>query len=106
MTHPVLKLSAVQQAVRAKVCANCPQRTPGSGNLGLAPRPCESTCALFRNLPRLWEMAVAIDPMVGRFGPAMRRAVHTVQSTESPRRAGRTRRGRAFTAALRELSGK
>jgi hypothetical protein len=84
----VLRLSAVEQAVRAKVCAGCSRRTTGGDAGGEHPRPCESTCAQFR------------------IGPAMRRAMHAVQASEESPASDRARRGRAFEKVLRQLSGK
>jgi hypothetical protein len=100
----VLHLSTVHGAVRARVCAKCPDRTPGT-DADSQPRPCESTCRLFRSLPGLWGLAVRIDPMVGRFGPAMSRAVRRTEATPDGSPARLTRQGGAFIRTLRDLSG-
>src|SRR5215213_6904119 len=99
----VLSLSTVQQAVRSTACAECGRRTPGPGDVA-TPRACEARCALFLGLPRLWDLAIRLDPMVGRFEPVMRRAVsdamgpdHSAEGQES---------GRAFVRVLGELAGK
>jgi hypothetical protein len=107
----VLHLSAVQGAVRAKVCARCERRTrhgEAGGHAGAeSPRACEAGCALFQSLPRLWDLAVRIDPMVGRFEPAMARAIREAQGTSTGGAAkALDGSGRAMADALRELSGK
>ena len=102
----VLHLSTVQGAIRARVCSGCPARTPGTDAASDQPRACEATCAPFLSLPRLWGRAVRVDPMVGRFEPAMSRVIggrETAMAPDAPRRL--TRRGRAFAGVLRELSG-
>src|SRR4051794_23247172 len=101
----VLHLSTVHGAIRARVCAICPARTPGTDDAASdQPRACEATCRPFLSLPRLWSRAVRMDPMVGRFTPAMSRVIgRTETAPDAPRRV--TRRGRAFEGVLRELSG-
>ena len=100
-----LHLSTVTSAVRARICAKCPARTAGDDSRTDLPRACELTCPHFRGLARLWGVAATLDPMVGRFGSTMARAVRAV---ERPRRArgGRvSRRGAQFVQTLRQLSG-
>jgi hypothetical protein len=101
----VLPLSIVQRALRAKLCAGCPDRTPGDESID-RPRGCESNCQPFRHLPRLWAIAVHTDPMVGRTGPALLRAVREVDPPGASAAPGRTWRDRAFATALKDLSGK
>jgi hypothetical protein len=101
----VLPLSIVRRAVRARVCAACPRLTPGDEGIDQA-RACESTCQPFRHLPRLWNIAVRADPMVGRAGPALLRAVREVDPPRPSAAPGRTRRDRAFARTLKDLSGK
>ena len=104
----VLPLTTVQQAVRARVCAQCPRRT-GDDRLGCQhARPCEATCPPFHNLSKLWSIASQLDPMVGHFVPALRRAIDDVERAEASfaLNPGRDRRDRAFVSCLRELSGK
>ena len=100
-----LPLSIVQQALRAKLCAGCPDRTPGEEAID-QPRACESNCQPFRHLPRLWAIAVCTDPMVGRAGPALRRAVREIDPPGVSAAPGRIRRDRAFATTLKDLSGK
>jgi hypothetical protein len=110
----VLHLSAVQRAVRAKVCGGCAKRSrdgDAGGEVGTErPRACEAGCGLFQDLPRLWDLAVRIDPMVGRFEPAMSRAVREAQGVAPGSAAAGAAplcgSGRAMIDALRELSGK
>src|ERR671936_18120 len=92
-----MPISTVQQAVRARVCSGCGDRTPGFAASDV-PRACEATCPLFRSLPRLWNLALRTDPMVGRFEAAMRRTIQDVAG-DSKRR----RQARALVATLREL---
>ena len=67
-------LSHIQRATRARVCATCPYRTPGTDNLTAdEARPCEATCALFTHLPVLREAARTVDPMVGNRPGILRR---------------------------------
>jgi hypothetical protein len=105
-----LHLCAVQRAVRAKVCARCERRSPdreAGGQVGdEGARACEAGCALFQSLPRLWDLAVRIDPMVGRFEPAMNRAIRETQGPSGGGAAALSGSGRAMADALRELSGK
>ena len=65
-------LDTVRRALRARVCANCPRRTPGVLFDPRSGLPCEAHCPLFAALPRLRDSAVALDPMVGNFHRAMR----------------------------------
>ena len=101
----VLQLATVQRAVRARICSECPARTPGDDRTA-RPRACEAACPHFSSLPRLWGLAVRIDPMVGRFGRAMARAVCEAEwSAASPPDREVSPRGRQFANALRDLSG-
>jgi hypothetical protein len=62
MQH-IPKLNQIQRAIRAKVCVKCYERPAGSDSWSPdQPRPCESTCGIFENLPRLVGMAARPDP--------------------------------------------
>ena len=65
-------LDTVRRALRARVCANCPRRTPGVLFDPSRALPCEAHCPLFEALPKLRQTAVMLDPMVGNFRRAMR----------------------------------
>ena len=100
-----LELSRVQQAIRVKVCSGCPNRAPGP-DLGCdSARPCEATCQLFQSLPKLWDLAVRIDPMVGHFDSAMGRAVCRAEGG-CRGYAKPSRCGREVAAVLGQLTGR
>ena len=108
--YRMLNLCTVTSAVRARICAECPNRSRGGELRGNdfrtdAPRACEAVCPLFQSLPKLRGLASGIDPMVGRFEPAMRRAIREVERSARGPRAGLSRRGREFAGTLRNLSG-
>ena len=102
----VFPLSTVRQAVRARVCGRCPQRSGDDPRGCDHARACESTCPLFRHLPKLWDLAVRLDPMVANVAPALRRAVLDADPPAHPVAPGRVGRDRAFVCILRDLSGK
>jgi hypothetical protein len=102
----VPQLSWVQKAVRVKVCSGCPHRTPG-GEAGCdMPRACETNCRLFQSLPKLWDLAVRIDPMVGRFDTAMGRAVCKAEGASAGNGGQPSRRGREVAAVMGQLTGR
>ena len=101
----VPRLERVRQSIRVKVCSGCPQRTAGCDANSDTPRPCEAGCVLFQSLPRLWDLAVRIDPMVGRFDSAMSRAVAKAESGSNGDRIP-SRRGREVAAVLGQLTGR
>ena len=69
-------LHDVQRLVRARICADCPYRTPGMDNRGGDfARPCEATCGLFTHLPQLRGAARQLDTMVGHRPRVLRRIV-------------------------------
>ena len=69
-------LSHLQRATRARVCARCPYRTPGTDHLGTDNvRPCEATCTLFTHLSVLREAARSLDPMVAHRSRLLTRLV-------------------------------
>lgn len=74
-------LSDVQRLTRARICAHCPSRTPGTGGRsGELARPCEARCDLFSHLPILYAAAARLDPMVGHRAQVMRRLIHRMTS--------------------------
>lgn len=97
-THPTL--SDVQRHLRARVCAACPLRTPGTdAQSSDAVRPCEATCPLFIHLPVLREAAVHLDPMVGHREQVLTRIVHRL----THRRPRGGRHGRKVVRVFEEL---
>lgn len=59
-------LEHLQGVIRARVCADCPYRTPGGNPFDTsAPRKCEESCPLFVDLPLVRDAAALADPMVG-----------------------------------------
>ena len=100
----VITLLTVQQAVRARVCARCPNRTSSAEQPTNRARTCELSCAPYRNLPRLWDLAVRTDPMVGRLVPALQRAMGELEPSATSAR-GRGRRDRAIAKTLQDLRG-
>jgi hypothetical protein len=59
-------LEHVKQNVRLQICADCPQRTPGTDASGPdIARPCEAECPIFHALPHMTETARQMDPLVG-----------------------------------------
>ncbi|HEY2588531.1 MAG TPA: hypothetical protein VGI81_22510 [Tepidisphaeraceae bacterium] len=59
-------LQHLQGVIRAKVCADCPYRTPGGSPFDTrTPRECEETCPMFVHLPVVRDVAGRTDPMVG-----------------------------------------
>jgi hypothetical protein len=101
----VLPLSIVHQAVRARVCAHCDHR---SGDVQAADQPlaCESTCPPIQNLPKLWDVAVRLDPMIAHVMPALRRALREVDPPSPAAEPGRIRRDHEIARTLKDLSGK
>lgn len=96
-------LTDVQRLLRARVCATCPLRTPGTdGRQSDVVRPCEATCPLFVHLPVLREAAVQLDPMVGHRERVLTRIVRRL--TRHRPRGGRhgTKVVRAFEELFRE----
>ena len=98
-------LTTVERAVRAKVCSGCPNRTRERLAGGDTARACEADCRLFRSLPTLWRRALRVDPMVGRFGQTMCRAVAEAEGTAAGGVALPSRRGREVAAVLGQLAG-
>jgi hypothetical protein len=85
-----VSLDMVKQAVRARVCSRCSQRTHGCENLQPdAPLPCERTCSVFLNLPRLVYVAERLDPLIGSTGRALAHAMdnHTCACAHATSRA-------------------
>ena len=61
----MLPLDTLRRAVRARVCADCPRKTPGWTDVGPgAAVPCEGACPLFSSLPALLKTAALVDPML------------------------------------------
>lgn len=97
-THP--SLSDVQRLLRARVCATCPLRTPGTdAQPSDFVRPCEASCPLFAHLPVLREAAVHLDPMVGHREQVLTRMVR--RFTRHRPRGGR--HGRRVVRVFEEL---
>lgn len=71
MQH-VPTLDLMQRALRTNICRQCWQRPTGSETLGAdQPRTCEGECTIFRNLPRLRQIALTIDdPTLNRYEQA------------------------------------
>ena len=60
-------LDQVKRELRARVCQNCPLRSPGKPGDPVdttQPLDCEPGCELFQNVPRLTEIAARLDPML------------------------------------------
>ena len=54
--HPTTDV--LKRAIRAKVCTQCYQRPAGSESLTSdVPRTCEPLCPIFRNVPRIIDLA-------------------------------------------------
>lgn len=103
MRHiPTLK--DVERLTRARVCARCPYRTPGtdSHDTDFA-RPCESRCALFAHLPVLREAARQVDPMVGHRPQVLERLVRCIGGRPGCPYGPARRYGRRVVHLLDEL---
>lgn len=99
-------LSHVQRLVRARVCARCPYRTPGTDFHGIdTPRPCESSCGLFVQLPVLREAARQLDPMVGHRSRVLARLVRGMRRDPSKRAELLRSHGKSVVDLLEELFG-
>ncbi|HEX4796527.1 MAG TPA: hypothetical protein VH370_22240 [Humisphaera sp.] len=73
-------LQTTERALRARVCAICPNRTPGEAVHPDLPLTCEADCPLFAALPQLRQTALNLDPMVGHYKPAMHKAIQRAQT--------------------------
>ena len=97
-------LSHVQRMMRARVCARCPYRTPGTDSLGADfIKPCESSCPLFVHLPVLREAARQLDPMVGNRPRALGRLVRRIARRDSREPATTRRHGKHVVDLLEQL---
>jgi hypothetical protein len=59
------KFTLIERAVRQTVCPACPDRPPGSEDLGAdVPRACQAHCTIFLSLPALYNISrqTAGDP--------------------------------------------
>jgi hypothetical protein len=76
MQHVPLQ-SVTSRAIRSKICTQCYQRPAGSE--AWEPhfaRPCESECAILRNLPKLEQIAAQVnDPGLDAYEAAVRQLV-------------------------------
>jgi hypothetical protein len=80
-------LQTTQRALRARVCAICPNRTPGEAVHPDLPLTCEADCALFAALPLLRQTALNLDPMVGQYQRAMHKSIqHARTLNDQPAR--------------------
>ena len=97
----------VQRLTRARVCAACKLRTPGTDSFTADDvRPCESSCPLFVHLPVLREAGRCLDPMVGRRSAVLARIIRNVGSCRrcGPNRAAQLY-GNRVVALVEELFG-
>lgn len=97
-------LSHVQRLVRARVCARCPYRTPGTDSLGTDfVKPCESGCPLFMHLPVLREASRQLDPMVGNRPRVLQRLVRRITRRDGHAPAPVRRYGKRVVDLLEQL---
>ena len=101
---PTPTLDHIQRLTRARVCAKCPYRTPGTDSQGSDfARACESSCALFMRLPVLREAARQLDPMVGHRPRVLRRLVARIGRQVGWRRGISRRSGKRVIDLLEDL---
>ena len=99
-------LQDVQRLTRARVCAQCPYRTPGTDSKGNDfARPCESSCALFVQLPLLREAARQLDPMVGHRPRVLGQLIRRISRRDGMRSGTTRRNGKRVADLLEELFG-
>lgn len=99
-------LQDVQRLTRARVCARCPYRTPGTASHDSdSARPCESNCALFVHLPVLREAARQLDPMVGHRPRVIGRLIRRISRLDGGRSETTRRNGKRVAELLEELYG-
>jgi hypothetical protein len=88
--HRKVTLDQVKRELRARVCRNCPLRTPGKpGDRINTDRPldCEPECELFEQLPALTEFARQLDPMLRSVDEGLQRTIDdTIESIAKARR--------------------
>ena|SRR5215469_16440846 len=102
MKRRIPTLRKVQRVTRARVCAGCPYRTPGTRSFNPdQSRACEAKCPLFGRLGVLREIARNLEPMVGHRSEVLARIVASLrrQPHES---ADVVRRNRSRVLALYE----
>jgi len=102
LCSPTLK--DVEERVRVQVCANCPNRTPGTDqNRADQQRSCERDCPLFVQLSVLTEAARQVDPMMGNPIRRLRRMIVEISRNGKHRAAVIARNGRKVIRILENL---
>ena len=97
-------LQHLQGVIRAKVCADCPYRTPGGDRADTGTsRGCEKTCPLFVHLPMVREVLASTDPMVGHRYRRIEDLLLRIAGGRSPRSRYVRGHARSLAAAIERL---
>jgi hypothetical protein len=67
-------LDATKRAIRCEICVRCPRRTANVNDPD-TPLPCEASCVLFRELPRIATLVRYRDPMLYSTGQIVRESL-------------------------------